>query len=228
MVSTVTDSTFLTSEQYNEQQKAVAYGEDELGRDAFLTLFTAQLQNQNPLDPMDNEAFVSQLAEFSSLEGIKGMQGSLDNMVNGMRQDQMVAGANLVGKKVQVAGGHFSGGNGTTSSGSIDLANGAQSIIFSVYDPVSGELVYRDTQGGRLPGRAELNWNGRDRNGEIAPQGNYLMTASAVINGKLETVPVTTMADVRSVSWDPNAQQITLEVGDDVFVALADIERIAI
>jgi flagellar basal-body rod modification protein FlgD len=36
------------------------------------------------------------------------------------------------------------------------------------------------------------------------------------------------MADVRSVSWDPNAQQITLEVGDDVFVALADIERIAI
>ena len=51
---------------------------------------------------MDNEAFVSQLAEFSSLEGIKGMQGSLDNMVNGMRQDQMVAGANLVGKKVQV------------------------------------------------------------------------------------------------------------------------------
>jgi flagellar basal-body rod modification protein FlgD len=41
-------------------------------------------------------------------------------------------------------------------------------------------------------------------------------------------VPVTTMADVKSVSWDPNAQQITLEVGDGVFVALAEIERIAI
>lgn len=110
MVSTVTDTAFLTSDQYLEQQKTVKYGEDELGKDAFLTLFTAQLQNQNPLDPMANEAFVSQLAQFSSLEGIKGMQGSLDNMVSGMRQDQMVAGANLVGKKVQVAGGHFTGG----------------------------------------------------------------------------------------------------------------------
>ncbi len=228
MVSTVTDTTFLTSDQYNEQQKAVSYGEDELGQDAFLTLFTAQLQNQNPLDPMENEAFVSQLAEFSSLEGIKGMQGSLDNMVNGMRQEQMVAGANLVGKKVQVAGGHFTGGNGAITQGSIDLKSGAESIILSVYDPKSGDLIYRDTQGGKLPGRAELNWNGRDRSGEIVPEGGYLMTASAVINGKLETVPVTTMADVRSVSWDPAAQEISLEVGDGVFVALADVERIGI
>ena len=228
MVSTVTDTTFLTSDQYVEQQNAVTYGEDELGQDAFLTLFTAQLQNQNPLDPMDNEAFVSQLAEFSSLEGIKGMQGSLDNMVNGMRQEQMVAGANLVGKKVQVAGGNFTGGAGEITKGSIDLKSGAQSVIFSVYDPASGDLIYRDTQGARLPGRAELNWNGRDRQGEIVPEGSYLMSASAVISGKLETVPVTTMADVRSVSWDPSAQEITLEVGDNVFVALADIERIAI
>ena len=228
MVSTVTDTTFLTSDQYLKKENAVAYGEDELGQDAFLTLFTAQLQNQNPLDPMDNEAFVSQLAEFSSLEGIKGMQGSLDNMVNGMRQDQMVAGANLVGKKVQVAGGNFTGGNGEITKGSIDLKNGAQSVILSVYDPASGDLIYRDTQGARLPGRAEMNWNGRDRQGEIVPEGSYLMSASAVINGKLETVPVTTMADVRSVSWDPGAQEITLEVGDNVFVALADIERIAI
>jgi flagellar basal-body rod modification protein FlgD len=228
MVSTVTDTTFLTSDQYLEKEHAVAYGEDELGQDAFLTLFTAQLQNQNPLDPMDNEAFVSQLAEFSSLEGIKGMQGSLDNMVNGMRQDQMVAGANLVGKKVQVAGGNFTGGNGEITKGSIDLDYGAQSVILSVYDPASGDLIYRDTQGARLPGRAEMNWNGRDRQGEIVPEGSYLMSASAVINGKLETVPVTTMADVRSVSWDPSAQEITLEVGDNVFVALADIERIAI
>jgi len=44
----------------------------------------------------------------------------------------------------------------------------------------------------------------------------------------LETVPVTTMADVRSVSWDPAAQEISLEVGDGVFVALADVERIGI
>ena len=68
-----------------------ALAEQELGRDAFLKLLTTQLTNQSPLDPMDNEAFVAQLAQFSSVEGIKGMQASLENMVSGMRQEQMVS-----------------------------------------------------------------------------------------------------------------------------------------
>ena len=60
----------LTSEQFRSQQSNVYREESEemLGRDAFLQLFTAQLKNQNPLDPMENEAFVAQLAQFSSAE----------------------------------------------------------------------------------------------------------------------------------------------------------------
>ncbi len=146
MVASVTDTSFLTTDQYADQQLAALSGEDELGRDAFLTLLTTQLTNQNPLDPMDNEAFVAQLAQFSSVEGIKGMQGSLESMVTGMRQDQMLTGANLVGKKVAVEGGFFEGGNGAQSQGSIDLPNGAESVILSVYDPSSGELVFRETE----------------------------------------------------------------------------------
>ncbi|MEZ7859186.1 MAG: flagellar hook capping FlgD N-terminal domain-containing protein, partial [Porticoccaceae bacterium] len=58
MLDNVTSSSFLTTDQYAEDQLAALSGEDELGRDAFLTLLTTQLTNQNPLDPMDNEAFV--------------------------------------------------------------------------------------------------------------------------------------------------------------------------
>ncbi|MDA9091324.1 hypothetical protein N9537_05540 [Porticoccaceae bacterium] len=228
MVASVTDTSFLTTDQYADQQLAALSGEDELGRDAFLTLLTTQLTNQNPLDPMDNEAFVAQLAQFSSVEGIKGMQGSLESMVTGMRQDQMLTGANLVGKKVAVEGGFFEGGNGAQSQGSIDLPNGAESVILSVYDPSSGELVFRETQGAQLPGRLNLNWNGYNREGELAANGNYVMSASVVRNGKLETAPVTTMAEVKSVSWDPESQELSLEVGDGDFVTLAQVERIGI
>ena len=111
MVATVLNSSILTSNQYRTQQNATALAEQELGRDAFLKLLTTQLTNQSPLDPMDNEAFVAQLAQFSSVEGIKGMQASLENMVSGMRQEQMVSGANLVGKKIVFEGGCFIGGN---------------------------------------------------------------------------------------------------------------------
>ena len=228
MVASVTDTSFLTTDQYADQQLAALSGEDELGRDAFLTLLTTQLTIQNPLDPMDNEAFVAQLAQFSSVEGIKGMQASLEDMVSGMRQDQMLTGANLVGKKVAVEGGYFDGGNGAISQGSIDLPNGAESVIFSVYDPASGDLIFRETQGAQLPGRLDLNWNGYNREGELAANGSYVMNASIVRNGKLEAAPVTTMAQVKSVSWDPEAQELALEVGDGDFVTLAEVERIGI
>lgn len=228
MIDSATTSSFLTTDQYADQQIAAVSGEDELGRDAFLTLLTTQLTNQNPLDPMDNEAFVAQLAQFSSVEGIKGMQASLETIVGGMREEQMLTGASLVGKKVAVEGGFFTGGNGARSSGSIDLPNGAQSVILSVYDSASGELVFRETQGAQLPGRLNLNWNGYNRNGEIAPNGNYVMSASVVRNGKLEATPVTTMAEVKSVSWDPESQDLSLEVGDGDIVTLAQVERIGI
>ena len=228
MVANITSSSFLTTDQYADQQMAALSDEEELGRDAFLTLLTTQLTNQNPLDPMDNEAFVAQLAQFSSLEADLGMKESLETMVAGMRQEQMLTGANLVGKKVAVEGGFIDGGNGAISQGSIDLPNGAESVIFSVYDPVSGDLVFRETQGAQLPGRMDLNWNGYNREGELAANGSYVMSASIVRNGKLEAVPVTTMAQVKSVSWDPEAQDLSLEVGDGDFVTLAEVERIGI
>jgi flagellar basal-body rod modification protein FlgD len=101
-------------------------------------------------------------------------------------------------------------------------------VILSVYDSASGELVFRETQGAQLPGRLNLNWNGYNRNGEIAPNGNYVMSASVVRNGKLEAAPVTTMAEVKSVSWDPESQDLSLEVGDGDIVTLAQVERIGI
>ena len=228
MLDSLTSSSFLTTDQYAEDQLAALSGEDELGRDAFLTLLTTQLTNQNPLDPMDNEAFVAQLAQFSSVEGIKGMQASLETMVGGMREEQMLTGANLVGKKVAVQGGFFDGGNGAMSQGSIDLPNGAETVIFSVYDPTSGDLIFRDTQGAQMPGRLNLNWNGRDRHGDLAASGSYVMNASIVRDGKLEATPVTTMAQVKSVSWDPETQELSLEVGDGDFVTLAAVERIGL
>jgi flagellar basal-body rod modification protein FlgD len=89
-------------------------------------------------------------------------------------------------------------------------------------------LVFRETQGAQLPGRLDLNWNGFNREGELAPNGSYVMNASIVRNGKLEAAPVTTMAQVKSVSWDPEAQELSLEVGDGDFVTLAEVERIGI
>ena len=227
MVDTVLNSSILTSNQYRTQQNATALAEQELGRDAFLKLLTTQLTNQSPLDPMDNEAFVAQLAQFSSVEGIKGMQASLENMVSGMRQEQMVSGANLVGKKVVIEGGSFIGGNNEDSIGSVNLSGNAESLSFNVYDSKTGELVYSETRRNVVAGATSLSWNGKSSDGSVLPYGAYTMTATAQIDGETTPLQVTTTAEVRSVKWNPQLQQLALEIGDGIYIPLAAVERIS-
>ena len=198
MVDTILNSSILTSNQYRTQQNATALAEQELGRDAFLKLLTTQLTNQSPLDPMDNEAFVAQLAQFSSVEGIKGMQASLENMVSGMRQEQMVSGANLVGKKVVIEGGSFIGGNNENSVGTVNLSGEAESLSFNVYDSKTGELVYSETKRNVVAGATSLSWDGKSSDGSVLPYGAYTMTATAQIDGETTPLQVTTTAEVRS------------------------------
>ena len=227
MVDTILNYSALANSQYTANQSTSSLSNDDLGRDAFLKLLTTQLTNQSPLDPLDNEAFVAQLAQFSSVEGIKGMQASLENMVMGMRQDQMVGGANLVGKKVVIEGGSFIGGNGTDSAGTVNLSQDTDTVTFSVYNQQTGELVYKETINNLDSGNQEFIWNGRDAQGELVPYGNYSMTANVVIDGKSTPTNVTTMAQVRSVKWNPQLQQLSLEIGEGVYIPLAAVERIS-
>ena len=79
-------------EDYTAKKKITPQN-TEMGQSQFLTLFTTQLKNQNPLDPMKNEAFVAQLAQFSQLEATTAMKTSLDSMVSSMKSDRMLAGS---------------------------------------------------------------------------------------------------------------------------------------
>jgi flagellar basal-body rod modification protein FlgD len=61
----------------------------------------------------------------------------------------------------------------------------------------------------------------------MAPRGDYIMAAGVTRNGKLESVPVTTLAKVRSVNWNPVLQEMALEIGDGSLVSMADVKRIS-
>ena len=79
--------------RYEDVANAPRVINDEMGQQQFLTLFTTQLKNQNPLDPVKNEAFVAQLAQFSQLEASLAMKTSMDDLVKTMSGERMLAGA---------------------------------------------------------------------------------------------------------------------------------------
>ena len=106
----------LTTKQYEEQQAKLLAKDTELDRDAFLKLFTTQLKNQNPLDPMENEAFVAQLAQFSSLEAMTGVRSSMDSMAADSKSSRFLLGSTLIGKKIERLGSLVSIEAGRASS----------------------------------------------------------------------------------------------------------------
>jgi len=97
---TVASSSLLKNvTRYEDVKDAAKKTSEDMGKQDFLTLFTAQLQNQNPLEPVKNEAFVAQLAQFSQLEALTNMQTSLDTFVTSMSGERMLNSASLIGKK---------------------------------------------------------------------------------------------------------------------------------
>lgn len=76
---------------------AVSSVSNEMGRDQFLQLLVAQLKNQDPLDPVKNEDFLAQLAQFSTLEGMQQLNTSFSDL---LALQQLTEGANLIGKTV--------------------------------------------------------------------------------------------------------------------------------
>src|SRR5690554_4120121 len=86
--------------QYRTRQQDGASGKSELGKNEFMELMLAQLKNQNPLEPQDNGEFISQLAQFSSLEEMQKLSGTVDDVVGQFRSTQALQASAMVGKTV--------------------------------------------------------------------------------------------------------------------------------
>ncbi|WP_295553410.1 flagellar hook capping FlgD N-terminal domain-containing protein [Limnohabitans sp. Rim8] len=224
----VTSSSLLKNvARYEDVKDAAKKTNEDMGKQEFLTLFTAQLQNQNPLEPVKNEAFVAQLAQFSQLEALTNMQTSLDSFVTSMSGERLLGSASLIGKKVAMTDTPTQLASGGTIDASIDLPLGANGILVSVIDS-QGRLVQELTAGPQLPGTVPISWDGKDAAGNNAPSGLYSLSATAVVNGQTETIPVSTLSTVRAISSNPSDGSVSVEVDGGKTLLLTDVKRVGI
>jgi len=215
----------LTKAEYEESQ-LLKSSEDELDRNAFLQLLTTQLQNQNPLDPMKNEAFVAQLAQFSQLEGITNMSTSLADVADVMRSDRIMAGANLVGKSVLAQTGRIATDGSTPSKIEVSLPYGAEQVDLGIYDADSGALIRSIVSGPQTSGIASFNWDGRIADGSAAPTGTYIIRGVATVNGSAQEFVPSTFTKVETVSWDAQTADLKLNVAGNVSIPISQVYRI--
>ena len=219
-------SGIVSYEEYTAKNKVKATS-TTMDQGAFLTLFTTQLKNQNPLDPVKNEAFVAQLAQFSQLEATTAMKTSMETMVQSMQGDKMLAGAAMIGRKVAVPNAPAMLLGGQPVQASVDLPNGADGVQMKILDN-RGQVVRKLIYPAQTPGSMKLAWDGMSDSGASMPDGAYTMQVLASSLGKAEQPVVNMFSTVRSVSNAGTGDNTwLLEVDGGKSVSLANVKQIA-
>lgn len=198
---------------------------NKMDQQAFLKLFTTQLQNQNPLDPMKNENFVAQLAQFSQLEATTNMSTTLSGYVNSMSGERLLSSSSLIGKKVAVAGAPAVLSGGQPVSASMQLDQGADGITVKVLDS-KGITVRTATYSAQTPGTLSMVWDGKDDAGNALPDGQYQFQASAVVQGQNTSPDVSVFATVQSISQSAKDGSVQVQVEGGKSVALSSVQRV--
>lgn len=177
--------------------------------DTFLTLLTEQLQNQDPLDPMDSQQFVEQLVQFSSVEQQIASNESLETILALQAADAQVSATSWVGREV------------TVSTPNAALSNGEAEWTYALPRAAeSTSLMITDAQGrviNTLPGQTgegphSFVWDGTDSAGNQMDEGIYTLNVVASdTDGVGITVPVRVTGEVTGV--DMSGSDVIVELG---------------
>ena len=195
-----------------------------MGQKDFLTLFTTQLKCQDPLDPVKNEAFVAQLAQFSQLEATTSMDQTLKTYVESMAGERMMSSTNMIGKTVAVDDAPAIIAGDKPAQGFVSLPNGAEGVKFQVYND-RGQLVATQIMGAQKMGDMPWTWDGSDDAGNKVADGNYFFKATVISQGKTTTPSVNVLSTVTGVNQAID-KSIMLEVAGGKSVKLTDVQRI--
>ena len=170
-----------------------------MGKEDFLNLLIAQLQHQDPLNPMESTEFTAQLAQFSSLEQLNNVNANLQSLQTYQASLNNTQAVSFIGKSINVLGSSVRMQNGQADDIHFELMGETSELLAYIYDS-TGDFVNVINGGAHSPGRYSLEWDGQDAGGNIVPDGEYHYELLATdINGqpvKAQTYMTATVSGV--------------------------------
>lgn len=213
------ESLNLTQQSRQSEQK------DTLGQDEFLKLMTTQLNNQDPLKPMEGGEFFTQIAQFSSVAGIQELQSSFAQVASAMNSSQALQASAMVGRSVLIEASEADLQSGQSISGSVELPSSTSNLTVDIQD-AAGQLVRRMNLGPHAGGDIEFTWDGLTDNGGQAAAGRYQVRAFTTDGSESIAARTFLTANVDSVSIGGGGQGITLNLAGMGKTDLASVKQI--
>ncbi|MBB1519613.1 flagellar hook assembly protein FlgD [Aquipseudomonas guryensis] len=197
----------------------------ELGKNEFLNLLVAQLNNQNPLEPQGNGEFIAQLAQFSQVEGIEKLNTSMGSLLSGYQSSQALQASSLVGHKVIVPTDKAVVDTAETFKASLVLPVTSSNVYVNVYDS-AGAVVNRVNLGQQAAGNVSFMWDGKDASGKVMPPGTYKFEAQASYADGTKGLYTLLPANVDSVTLGQNGGELMLNLAGLGSVPLSQVQVI--
>ncbi|PWF21194.1 flagellar hook capping FlgD N-terminal domain-containing protein [Corticimicrobacter populi] len=200
-------------------------------QDRFLTLLVTQLQNQDPLNPMDNDQITSQMAQLSTVNGINQLNNTLLSLSGQIDIGQSMQATSLIGKSVLIPGTAVKVGSNPNDPSlreatqfGIDFMAPAAKTTVQITDS-SGQVLRTIELENQQIGVVSVDWDGKNDLGEAVPDGQYEVKITAVdAEGKEVLAEALTAGGVRSVVYTADGLKLDLGMGKQV--SLFDIRKI--
>lgn len=152
---------------------------NKLGKDGFLKLLSQQMQNQDPMKPMDQKQFAADLAQFSQLEQMTNINSNISKLGVNAPTESKFYGASFLGKEVTTKGTSIEHlGDGKISQIPFYLPDDAENLMVRVYDKHNQMVVQLDSEP-MTRGNNSIAWDGRSSDGTFAVKGEYRIEVKA-------------------------------------------------
>lgn len=222
-MSSVTSSSTVNSvlKQLSESSTSTTSAADQLS-DRFMTLLVTQMQNQDPLNPMDNAELTSQLAQINTVKGIDSLNTTLEKLLTSYSDALSMQSSSLVGKNVLAAGNSLPlGDNGAL--GGVKLAGDADKVSIIISDDKGVKVAQQDL-GAQKAGVIDFVWNGKNADGTKLGNGTYQFSVQATQGANKVTA---TALEVGTVSALVRGQSgFQLEIPGTGLVDFSAVEQI--
>lgn len=209
---------------------ANANKKNEMGKDEFMKLMIAQMNNQDPLEPQGNAEYMAQLSQLSMVEGIQNLNKVTEGFITSLQSSQALQASALVGRKVQIQSDIGNLIEGGSLTGSVFVPASAKNMDMTIVDN-NGQVLktidtsqYRNESGFFSEGEIEFDWDGTMDNGEMAEPGLYQVVSSAEIDGQSYSLTTYTNANVNSVTI-ANGGEVWLNLAGKGSVALSEVNE---
>ncbi len=219
MVTGVQSSTSTAAAQAAASSVAAEMGATQ---DRFLKLLVTQMQNQDPLNPMDNAQVTSQMAQLSTVSGIDKLNSTVQALSASMLASQSLSAVSMIGHPVLVAGTQIDLAN-SQGNAAVELMQPVDGLTLTVKD-AAGNVVRTLDLGSQNSGIINVQWDGRTDTGGTAADGSYTFSAVSTLGGKKSDATTLSYGMVNSVAQSQNG--VTVNVGQMGDISLNSIKKI--